>query len=60
MRIRIITQKKKKKDGKAPKAPSLTLPSNLSVAPQHEQVIPNLCQFPWVSKEKSEVVDKIF
>ena len=27
-----------KKDGKAPMAPSQTLPSNLSVAPQHEQV----------------------
>jgi hypothetical protein len=49
-----------KKDGKAPLAPSQTLPSNLSVAPQHEQVTATLCQYPWVSKEKSEVVDKNF
>jgi len=49
-----------KKDGKAPLAPSQTLPSNLSVAPQHEQVTTTLCQFPWVSKKKCEVVDKKF
>lgn len=52
--------RRKKNDGKAPLAPSQTLPSNLSVAPQHEQVIGNLCQFLVESKKKYALGDNLF